>query len=158
MKRAILAVLFCLVMYAAAYWAVKYWPVVAQTQKPSPLPAPRYSGVFEIQSIANEPPQFKRKYRAVIEGGWTVKIEMYSTHSSYIGDSRRDSSELDQAGGEWVLFDAKAVADKIIDRELYPKVQQVVDEILRMDGEFMASHPSQFTDERGDTWIKQVKK
>lgn len=102
---------------------------------------------IQIRSVRSDRPEFHRIYTASIDGGFTVKVEM----RWFIG-SRFDNSELTQRDGKYILFDARSVADKIIDRDLYPKVQKVVNEILRQDKAFIASNPDQYTDETGVTW------
>lgn len=95
-----------------------------------------------------DPPNFARTYTASMGNGITLKIKLYT---GMFGD-RKDSSELDQSNGKWVLFDAKSPADKILDRELLPKVQQYCAELLRRDKEYMDSKPDRFKDRNGQIW------
>lgn len=115
-------------------------PVVPQrTQDP----------IVIVTEVRSERPEFHRIYTLPIEGGFTLKIEM----KWFIHD-RFDESELRQKDGKRIFFDAKNVADKIIDRELYPKVQRAVNQILEMDRKFIASNPSEYVDETGTRWRK----
>jgi len=93
-------------------------------------------------------PKFKCIYTAALPRGCKLKVALYTSY----GGSRYDMSEITQANGKWVLFDVKAPADKILDRELLPDVEALCREILRLDRELLASDPSEFTDERGQTW------
>jgi hypothetical protein len=105
------------------------------------------SNGIEIALVPNDEPQFRRGYTARIDGGFRVEMELRTSSGR-----RYDSSSLYQANGKYILFDANAVADKIIDRDLYPKVQAVVDRILELDADFLASKPTRFTDENGVVW------
>jgi len=92
-------------------------------------------------------PQFRRSYEIVLDGGFTVSVEI-----GYWSLGRRDSAELRQRNGKWILFDIDAIADKIIDRDLYPLVQVAVNEIMEIDKAFRRSNPNTFTDEQGVVW------
>jgi len=94
-----------------------------------------------------EQPEWRCVYTASLPRSCKLKVEL---RSWALG--RMDSSEITQSNGKWVLFDLKAPADKILDRELLPDVERLCAEIQRMDHEFLASRPNEFTDERGDTW------
>jgi hypothetical protein len=98
-----------------------------------------------------DPPAFKRVYHVALLGeyrGFTVTVAMRTT----MFGERTDMSEIRQPGGQWVLFDVKRPADKIIDRALLPQVLAVCDQVLSMDHAFIASKPSEFTDRTGVTW------
>lgn len=97
----------------------------------------------------DDPPKFKRVYTKEIMNV-VAKVTVYT---SMFG-ARETSGELTQRGGRWVLFEPERVADKIIDRELSPLVQDFCDEVSKLDKEYMRSNPSEFTDTRGNTWRK----
>lgn len=115
-------------------------------------PAPKYvasqTWSIDTKEVASDPPQFKREYRTELINGITLKVTLYTTSFS----DRYDMSELDQPNGQWVLFDVKSPADKILDRELLPHVQAACEEILRIDAAYIASNPERFTDSKGTTW------
>lgn len=92
-------------------------------------------------------PAFKCVYTAALPRGCKLKIEIKTTRWG-----QYDSSEITQANGKWVLFDANSPADKIIDRELLPDVEAICREVLRLDAAFRASSPDEFTDDQGHTW------
>lgn len=105
------------------------------------------SGRVAITQKHEERPQFMRNYVVHLEGGFTVEIEI-----GYWSLGRRDSSHIIQRDGKMIFFELDAVADKIIDRDLYPYVQAAVDDILALDNAFRASTPSEFTDDAGVMW------
>lgn len=109
----------------------------------------QYEGNISVTDMHPEPPEFRRKYKTVVGDGFVVEVELRSWSLG-----RLDSSTLTQKNGKYIFFDADRVADKIIDRELYPLVQAAVDEILILDRKFIASNPSEFTDEKGAVWRK----
>jgi hypothetical protein len=129
------------------------WISGMSIRKPS-APVPPIATTRALKGIAititapeQDAPEFERIYKSDLDGGFRVEIRI----RTFLG-SRMDSSILYQENGKYILFDAESVADKIIDRELYPRVQFAVDEMLRLDREFMASEPVQYTDENGTTW------
>jgi hypothetical protein len=104
-------------------------------------------------SVTSEPedvPEFKRIYTAAVPGGFTVEVTLKSWYYSYGGLKVSAMGQVTQSNGPWILFEPERVADKIIDRELYPHVQAVVDEAYRLDKAWRA--PSEFTDQRGHVW------
>lgn len=105
------------------------------------------SGV-KILDLPNDRPQFKRRYTVPINDDISMKIELRTSY----GGSRYDSSELDQSNGKWVLFDAKAPADKILDREILPAVERFCAEILALDAAFVRGSPNEFVDDAGVKW------
>jgi hypothetical protein len=105
------------------------------------------SGDITIKLVADDQPEFRREYVCELEGGFKVEVEMYTSYGR-----RNDSSFLRQRGDKFIIFDLRAVADKIIDRELYPRVQAAVDRILALDKAFIDSNPREFIDEKGVTW------
>lgn len=102
---------------------------------------------IEIKEHREDRPEFKRTYITTVGDGFRIEVSLRTW--AY---GRMDSSMLYQKNGKWISFEVKAVADKIIDRELYPLVQSAVDEILRLDKEYMDSKPSEFTDDTGSIW------
>lgn len=98
-----------------------------------------------------EAPRFARVYEARLDDRASIAVTMRSR--SY-GRERMASGELTQKNGRWVLFDPRAVADKILDPLLVPLIQRHVDEIFRLDAEFMQAAPSRFVDERGQAWSR----
>lgn len=107
------------------------------------------SAPFTITLDPEEPPKFKRTYRAKLPNHATLTITMYT--SSIIGRTDR-FGELTQWNGKWILYDVHAVADKIIDRELYPLVQNLTDQALVLDRQFVQNLPKEFMDETQTIW------
>lgn len=101
-----------------------------------------------IQDLPAERPEFKRRYSARINDEVSMKVEIKSSH--YGGTY--DVSELDQRNGSWVLFDLNKPADKILDREILPRVQQLCSEIVEIDRKYRAALPDEFVDETGARW------
>lgn len=65
------------------------------------------------------------------------------------------TGELDQPNGKWVLFDPEAPADKILDPQLLPEVEQLCKQIIALDKEFRAAPRTSITDDKKRIW-KQV--
>lgn len=104
-------------------------------------------GDIRIYPIAQDRPEFRRIYKVTVGDGFMVEIELWSWIFG-----RTDSSTVTQKNGKYISFDANAVADKIIDRELYPLVQDAVNRILAIDKAYIATKPSEFTDDQGKVW------
>jgi hypothetical protein len=102
---------------------------------------------LRIESVRQDRPAFERIYHVRLNADVTMKIQI-----KWSADYLYKSGELDQTDGKWVLFDPESPADKILDRELLPSVEQRCRQILQMDNEFRNSEPSEFTDTRGRVW------
>jgi hypothetical protein len=59
-----------------------------------------------------------------------------------------------QADGNWMIFRVDAIAQSILDPELVPQVEKYVDEMIRLDVEYMASDPKSYVDRNGVRWSK----
>ncbi len=105
------------------------------------------SGIH-IEDVHADVPEFERVYTVKIDGRCSMKVTM----KTFLSSNRMCNGELTQPNGKWLLFDPKAVADKIIDPILSPLIQKCCDEILGMDKDFMDSNPNSFIDERGRKW------
>lgn len=105
-----------------------------------------------IRQVPEDRPVFEREYKVAVPRGVTMKINIktygWTTGTYYSG-------ELSQTNGQWVLFDPQNPADKILDREILPIVQQRCQQILSVDAEWRASQPASFTDKFGTTWARQ---
>lgn len=109
--------------------------------------------IISVLDVRNDPPEFKREYKARL----TDQVSLKVTLRSVCGGGRYDMSELVQPNGKWVLFDLRAPADKILDRELLPLVRQHCDQIIAMDRAYVASTPHTFTDTRGHVWTRDMR-
>jgi hypothetical protein len=104
-------------------------------------------------------PQFTRVYTAQLNECAHITVTMCN-HPWFVRKAQRYASgELKQPdvklpAGRSVSFDPRAIADKIIDPLLTPLLQRHVDEIFRLDAEFMRTEAGQFTDETGQVWVK----
>lgn len=107
---------------------------------------------IEIVPIKEDAPKFKRQYSALLttkhSGTVRIKVKLYNGYCN----SRYDSSEITQKNGSWILFDVHKPADKIIDRELLPLVQEFCSKVLTLDREYCLNFPTSFTDEKGVVW------
>lgn len=67
------------------------------------------------------------------------------------------SDQLNQRDGKWVVFDCDNVAEKIIDRDLVPKVEAACSSVHEIAKEYWKKHndPGEFTDEKGRVWKRQ---
>lgn len=105
-----------------------------------------------ITNLPEDVPEFKRRYVSQITEEVTARLEA-KTYSF----GRHYFAELKQRNGSWVYFDPKNVADKILDRDLVPIVEEWCGAILEADDEFVRSKPIEFVDERGNTWQRLLK-
>jgi len=110
------------------------------------------SGI-SIKSKPESPPEFGRTYTTATEPGVVIKVEIKNWR--YCSDTYT-TGVLTQPDGKWIIFDVKRVADRIIDPVLLPAVESVVKEILKIDAAFRKTKPTEFTDEKGVTWIRKV--
>jgi hypothetical protein len=109
------------------------------------------SGI-KITDLKEDCPKFAREYTRRLDDGRSIKV----TLKSYSWTSERSASgELDQSNGRYVLFDPRAIADKILDPVLVPLVQAACDEIEALDRAYMASNRPSFVDERGTKWVRE---
>jgi len=108
------------------------------------------SAAIKAESLPEDEPKFKRRYTTEIAGGFRLEVEM----KTYTHGSRYCSGYLWQSNGKMIGFDPHAVADKIIDRDLAPLVQQLSDQIIALDKDFCRSGTGQYTDDTGVMWIR----
>lgn len=101
----------------------------------------------KIREIPDEPPSFEREYTASLPRGVRMKV----TTKKFLGTVIR-SGELIQAPGQWVLFDPECPADRILDREILPAVEELCRLILDRDVKFRNFPPDRFVDNRGSIW------
>lgn len=95
---------------------------------------------------------FERIYAVTVGDGFKIRVRM----KWFCGGRRNDySSTVTQRDGKQIGFDLHSVADKIIDRDLYPLVQDAADAIIAMDREIEQNPPRRFTDTHGNTWVRQ---
>jgi hypothetical protein len=102
---------------------------------------------FHIKKVREAAPQFKRIYTAKLNDRASIKLTVRT-----FMNSRMWSGKLTQPNGRWVLFDPKAVADKILDQILLPLVKDRCREAFSLDREFLNSHPREYVDEHGAIW------
>jgi hypothetical protein len=95
-------------------------------------------------------PRFERVYKSRVDERCMVTVRCYT----FLG--RNSTGELTQPNGRWVYFDPDAIAEKIIDPILVPKVQAIVDHIKAMDRDFVQSDPAEFIDKSGRVWKRQL--
>lgn len=106
-----------------------------------------------VKDVSPDVPEFKREYQVDIDGR-RLKVTIRNFGGA-LGLYR--TGELTQWNGKWILFDPDNVADKIIDPELVPLIEQRCREIDQLDAAFRNSTPSEFTDTGGTTWRRVQK-
>ena len=107
---------------------------------------------IQIKNNPEDPPEFSRTYTAATTGGVVVEVDIKNWR--YSSDTYTNGV-LTQPDGKWIIFDVKRVADKIIDPILLPSVEALVKEILAIDAAFRKTKPTEFTDEKGVTWVRK---
>ena len=123
------------------------WPF---EKKEISLPSSYKIGVVDSRE---DRPQFARTYTARMPSGTALEIKI---NRFRIIDDVWMLGSLTQLNGKYVFFDPRKVADKIIDRELLPSVEEAVSKILSLDSEFRKTKPPEFTDTDGVTWIRRI--
>lgn len=84
---------------------------------------------------------------------WLEKCDSSSCGEFALGFS----DELKQRDGKWVNFDCDNVAEKIIDRDLVPKVETACSSVHEIAKMYWIKHndPTEFTDDKGRVWKRQ---
>lgn len=104
---------------------------------------------IDISLAPEDIPKFKRTYVVRINDSVKLTIEMYTWAMG-----RMTHGELTQPNGSWVMFEPERPADKILDRDILPIVEQRCRQILALDAEYVRSNPSEFADEKGGKWTR----
>lgn len=106
------------------------------------------SGI-EVKLTPEDPPEFERIYTTRISDQVSMKIRTKHAYSSimYFG-------ELNQTGGRWVLFEPERPADKILDRELLPLIEERCRQIIVADKAFRNAAPEIYIDTSGVKWSR----
>lgn len=157
-------ILFC--FGGGAFIKLVFFPSLLPSVS-QPIPGPVITAVIEtpiaipptpIQIVATEDaPSFKRQYVLMLDGGFKLEITMETSGYSWEPkDERRDSSFLYQPDHALILFEARKIADRIIDPVLLPRVQAGVDRILALDATWVKSSKLvEYTDKNGTIWRRQ---
>lgn len=127
--------------------------VIMEPAKPpekSGSEASRFVSEIRTRQTNESVPTFKRSYEAVLDHRATAKVTFKT--SGYFG--RTSTGFLTQPGGKYVFFDPEAIADRIIDPTLVSLVEAFVEEVKKMDRQFILENCSRFTDEKGVVWVR----
>lgn len=95
-------------------------------------------------------PEFPRVYSVQL----TPEVHMEISSKDYGFGSRSFRGELRQRSGSAVWFEPGNPADKILDRELLPHVQQWCRRIIQIDREAFQTKPLSFVDDTGQKWLR----
>lgn len=104
---------------------------------------------INIKDIPESIPSFKKEYEGKLSNNAVINL---SVRNAYYGKGRYWSGTLTQPNGTWIVFDPERVADKIIDRELVPLINDFVASAFALDADFIKGDPNAFVDERGQVW------
>lgn len=116
------------------------------------IPAEVSLAGISVNAIPSDPPRFERKYTVPLTDGRSAHVSLYTSPRT----GRTESyGELRQANGNYVLFDIRRIAEKILDPALVPQVEEAVRKMVAADKAFMASDPKEFTDTAGKHWVRQ---
>ena len=126
-------------------------PIVSVSGNLPVRDVPHLDSILDIQSSV---PQFRREYRAKINDRASIIVWARSSWSKYRGHERYKYGQLVQPDGKYILFDPNAIAEKILDPILVPKIQLSVELIFAIDREFISGNPDSFIDESGTVWLK----
>jgi len=112
-----------------------------------------YSGT-KIKNSRHDVPVFGRNYEFQLTR--EVRVELTAKNDRFLSSStrRRWSGYLWQRNGNLVSFDPERIADKILDRDLVPLIQDFVDAIVTIDAEWLEQNNHSFVDESGVTWAR----
>lgn len=104
-----------------------------------------------VKDVPGDIPKFQRCYSARLDDRAVCTV----TAKSYTHGPRNFMGELKQPNGNALWFDPDRIADRILDPTLVPLVTEFVREVKILDREFMASNPSSYVDDRGNTWVRR---
>lgn len=102
---------------------------------------------IRVEAKREDEPAFRRCYSTAIARGIRVEVDCWTSC-----ERRACWGTLRQPNGKYVLFDPHEVADKILDPVLVPEVEAACGRMLKIDGDFLRSKPSEFVDKRGRVW------
>lgn len=105
---------------------------------------------LKIEAKRERRPEFPRLYRAQV----TPEVYMEIETKDYGFGHRSFHGELRQRSGSAVWFEPENPADKILDRELLPHVQEWCRRIQQIDRDAFRTPPTEITDETGQRWVR----
>lgn len=141
---------------AGVFW---YWTVGFNINfKDNKTVSPLNSVGIKISTQSDDnAPEFKRKYVVQLPNDRTMEIDI-SKNTLWKGWSEiEEDGILTQADGNYIMFDPDNVADKIIDPQLVAIIKPKIKIIEQIDKTWRMSHPNEFVDENGVTWVRKQK-
>lgn len=106
---------------------------------------------LKVDAPKESAPIFKREYSVDLVRG--IRMEV-TARNEYFGRGRDYSGSLRQPNGNWVFFEPRRVADKILDPVLVPVIEAAVERIIEVDRRAMAPQPDSFVDDNGVMWVR----
>jgi len=124
--------------------------------------APRPESAITSSDLAEEPPQFKRKYSIKLSSkpGLTLSLECEDNH---IWERRTCMGTLMQPDEKAAHFyigglgtPSESVAEHIFDPVIVPEVKRLTIEMYSADTQWRATNPQEFKTKDGNRWIKKA--
>lgn len=117
------------------------------------MPHPDASAI----TVTNETdvPEVKLRYKTALRDGITLTV---TTRYSSITERVSYDGELVQKDGRWVFFDPEKPADRILDKDLLPEIDQACAYIIGIDTHSRHTMVDSYTDKTGTTWLKMSEK
>lgn len=104
----------------------------------------------------NERPKLKRIYVKHLDGNFKgFRIDLTREYRSSYSNERDGYGTITQPDGKWVLVSMGRVAHEILNAELAPIIEEVLGQMAAIDQEWVRSNPTEWTDDRGVTWVRK---
>ncbi len=102
-----------------------------------------------IRIEPEDQPAFSRHYKVPVSSQVMLEIDAKTSYGE-----RRYQGWLHQWDGRLVGFDPRAIADRILDRELVPVLEKLCPPIIAEDQRFLRLEANEFSDKSGARWIR----
>lgn len=116
------------------------------------IPAPPK---IKIKDVKEDVPEFKKVYSGVLSNNACIELDVkycdiYKRRSFGLGT-------LTQPNGSYVFFDVDRVADKILDPQLVPLINDFIKAVKELDKQYAATAQNSFMDKMGNVWLLEAK-
>lgn len=101
----------------------------------------------------NERPKMKRIYVHHLDGqfkGFRIDLQREYNYSN----ERDGYGMVTQPDGKWILVNLNRVAQDILNPDLAPIIEEILTRMAALDREWISSNPTEWTDNKGVTWVR----